>query len=85
MAKVVMKDDVALIIEAKNIGFLKGLRDTVIANELEGLEELTEEAAKDAMDNVPEGYCIESIQTQVFGGATANVLVTVTARKKALE
>lgn len=85
MAKVVYKGDVALIIEAKNIGFVKGIRDAVMADELEGLEGLTVEVATDAMKSVPEGYCIENIQTQVFGTAAVNVIVTITARKKTSE
>lgn len=82
MAKVVEYDDIVHIIEAKNIGFLKGVRDVVIAHELEGIEELTEEITNDAVQKVPEGYRIESIQTQVYGTTAVNVMVTITARKQ---
>ncbi len=80
MAKTVQKGNLFISIEAKNIGFLKGLQDTV-DTELGGMETLAAHAVADALEAVPEGYGIKDIRIQPFGGMKDNVLATVVAEK----
>jgi len=81
MAKVMEKGDLLVVVEAKNIGFLKGLKDT-IDTELGGMETLATQAVEDAVKAVPVGCNIKDIRVQAFGGVNDNVLATVIAKRR---
>lgn len=80
MAKVMVYDNVAIVVEARNIGFTKSVRDYVFSDELDGLELLIEETVGNAVKSVPVGFIITNIVPQVFNDGK-NVLVTVSASR----
>ena len=81
MAKVIeLSEKKCIVIEAKNIGFLKAVKDIGSA-ELEGIEELAQETIIDARDAVPAGFEVVSVETQVLADGK-NIFVSIFAEKK---
>lgn len=78
MAKILISGRKAIIIEAKNIGFVGSLRD-IASHELEGAENTAEEAIADAILNIPNGFEFESVNLQVYDNGK-NYVAIVTAR-----
>lgn len=79
MAKVINLGDVCVVVEAKNIGFLKAAKD-LVSSELDGIEELAEESVKDAAAAMPEGFTITDVQIQALPNGK-DLMVTVTGKK----
>jgi len=68
------------IVEAKNIGFIKAVRDVISGGgELEGIEILIEEAFNEAKKKAPEGY--EVIKSDIKIISETNVLIVLTLEK----
>lgn len=81
MAKIIMfGDDKCVVVEAKNIGFVKAMLD-IVSDELGGMERLAEEAIKAAAESLPEGFDIQSVDTQIFPNGK-DLLVKIFAVKK---
>ena len=79
MAKIINLGKVCVVVEAKNIGFLKAAKDLVSA-ELEGVEELAEDVIKDAAAAMPEGYEIADVDVSIFPNGK-DLLVKITGKK----
>lgn len=78
MARVILSGHKAIVIEAKNIGFIGSLRD-IASHELEGAENTAEEAIADAILSIPHGFEFESVNLQVYNNGKDYVAI-VTAR-----
>lgn len=81
MAKVINLGDLCVVVEAKNIGFLKAAKD-LVSSELEGIEQLAEESIKDAAEAMPSGYVVTDVQVQVFPNGK-DLMVKVIGKKSA--
>lgn len=79
MAKIILDGNDCVVIEARNIGLLKAVKD-IASSELEGIEELAEETTTDALKAVPEGYDVVNVGSQLFSDGK-NILVTVHGKK----
>jgi hypothetical protein len=82
MAKVVMLGaNKCVVFEAKNIGFLRAVRD-IASTEYEGLEALVEETTLDANGVLPDGFEVIGVDVQVTDN-NKDVFVKIFAEKKA--
>lgn len=81
MAKVIDLGNVCVVIEVKNIGFLRAAKD-MVSSELDGIEELAVESVKDAASAMLDGFTIVDVQVQSLPNGK-DLMVTVTGKKSA--